>query len=186
MVLKVQEYITSGKKTTLNRRAALPLVWELMSNLIQKTDLRNTWQSTMRLRQTECRREKRGLGSGSREVPKMKRGKTSKQFPGLPSNLPLTLFLIPSNDGIGFRCRSNKLVTDPQSSNPFIWLCYLPVVLLTPVGHAVQQLVWLFYDQVRTLWIGKAVSHQGPTGVTRLSEVKGKLHLRTWYPHQRK
>lgn len=52
-------------------------------------------------------------------------GKQASGLPGLPSNLPLTLFKMPSNDGIGFRCGSNALVTDPQSSTPVI-LVMLP------------------------------------------------------------
>lgn len=73
----------------------------------------------------------------SREVPKTTR-KQASSSPGLPSNLPLTLFKLPSNNGPGFRGGSNKLVTDPQSSNPVIWYCYLPMMLLTPIWHAVQ------------------------------------------------
>ena len=56
----------------------------------------------------------------SREIPKMK-SKQASSFPGLPSNLRLSLLKIPSNKGLGLRCGGNKLVTDPQSSNPTIW-----------------------------------------------------------------
>lgn len=42
MVLKVQGY-NLWEETTSNKRAAFSFLWKLMSNLIQKTDLSNTW-----------------------------------------------------------------------------------------------------------------------------------------------
>lgn len=56
----------------------------------------------------------------SQEIPKMK-SKQASSFPGLPSNLHLSLLKIPSNKGLGLRCGGNKLVTDPQSGNPTMW-----------------------------------------------------------------
>lgn len=34
------------------------------------------------------------------------------------------------------------------------------MMLLAPIWHAVQQLIRLFDNQVGTLWVGKAISHQ--------------------------
>lgn len=81
-------------------------------------------------------RKKRTWGEDDLEVPEVQ-SKQKSSFPGSPSNLPLTRFKIPSNNGIGFRCRywspgqeSCYLIVLPSHDAPCTNLTCCPVTHL--------------------------------------------------------
>lgn len=79
-MLNVQGY-KLWEETTVNRKAAFPRLWKLVSNLIQNTDLSNTRQSAMRSRQTWNAGEEQSGHSGEDGIESSQRWQENRAVP---------------------------------------------------------------------------------------------------------
>lgn len=112
---------TSGKKQLLTEEQYSPFSKSWCLTLSKRL----TW---VILDNPQCVRDRLNVGEKKEDIQEkmISRGpkdakETSKQFPRLAKPSSSNPLSIPSNNGIGFRCGCNQLVTDPQSSNPVIW-----------------------------------------------------------------